>query len=130
MKYVLMFTSQPELDRTVSPERNEELLTEIYRWFETNAAVIADGGAALQDPPTAKTVRAGDPSPVVVDGPFSEAKEVIGGFSIIDVPDMDAAVALARTWPELTLPGKAVEIRPMFEDEELFADVAGEQPAP
>ena len=39
--------------------------------------------------------------PVVVDGPFSEAKEVIGGFSVIDVPDLDAALAMARSWPSL-----------------------------
>jgi len=41
----------------------------------------------------------------VVDGPFSEAKEVIGGFSMIDVPDLDAAIELTRTWPMLKLPG-------------------------
>ena len=55
-----------------------------------------------------------------MDGPFSEAKEVVGGFSIIDVADLDAAIALARTWPSLDLPGNAVEIRPMYEDEEVF----------
>jgi hypothetical protein len=51
----------------------------------------------------------------VVDGPFSEAKESIGGFSIIDVPDLDAAIALARTWPSLTFPGVRVEIRPIVD---------------
>ncbi|MET1005252.1 MAG: YciI family protein, partial [Propionibacteriaceae bacterium] len=53
---------------------------------------------------------------VVVDGPFSEAKENIGGFSIIDVPDIDAAIALVKTWPMLELPGNSVEIRPMVVD--------------
>jgi hypothetical protein len=62
-------------------------------------------------------VRSGDGgAPVVVDGPFSEAKENIGGFSIIDVPDIDAAIALVKTWPSLELPGVAIEIRPMVED--------------
>ena len=42
----------------------------------------------------------------MVDGPFNEAKEVIGGFSVIDVADMDAAIALAKTWPHLELPGR------------------------
>ncbi|WP_411155944.1 YciI family protein [Microbacterium sp. NIBRBAC000506063] len=65
-------------------------------------------------------MRAGGEGPVVVDGPFSEAKEVIGGFSIVDVPDLDAAIALAKTWPSLELPGNSVEIRPMYDDEELF----------
>jgi hypothetical protein len=56
----------------------------------------------------------------VVDGPFNEAKEIVGGFSVIDVPDMDAAVALVKTWPSLELPGVAVEIRPMVEDYSQF----------
>ncbi|HWS52136.1 MAG TPA: YciI family protein [Microbacterium sp.] len=81
---------------------------------------MIDGGAALHDVSTATTVRFGDQGPVVVDAPFTEAKEVIGGFSIIDVPDVDAAIALARTWPSLVHPGNSVEIRPMFDDEEII----------
>ena len=52
-------------------------------------------------------------TPVVVDGPFSEAKENVGGFSVIDVPDLDAAIAIVKEWPSLGLPGVAIEIRPM-----------------
>ena len=52
---------------------------------------------------------------VVVDGPFTESKEVVGGFTIIDVPDLDAAIAMARTWPSLKHPGHSVEIRPIVE---------------
>lgn len=120
MKYVLMFTSNPELDAAVPEERSEADLQRIYQWFEDNAEAMVDGGAALHDASTATTIRAAEAGPVVVDGPFSEAKEVIGAFSIIDVPDMDAAIALARSWPSLELPGNAVEIRPMIDDEELF----------
>ncbi len=69
---------------------------------------------------TATTVKYAEGGPVVVDGPFNEAKEVIGGFTIIDVADMDAAVALTRTWPSLKYPGSAVEIRPMVEDYSQF----------
>ena len=54
---------------------------------------------------------------VVVDGPFSEAKEVVGGFSVIDVPDLDAAVAMVH---DLAVAGvarrRSVEIRPMVVD--------------
>ena len=56
----------------------------------------------------------------MVDGPFNEAKEIVGGFSVIDVPDMDAAIALTKTWPQLELPGVAIEIRPMVEDYSQF----------
>ena len=57
---------------------------------------------------------------MVVDGPFSEAKETIGGFTIIDVPDLDAAIAMVKEWPAIGLPGGAVEIRPMVEDYSQF----------
>ncbi len=49
------------------------------------------------------------------DGPFSEATEVIGGCSVINVPDLDAAIAMARSWPSLRFPGVAVEVRPIVD---------------
>lgn len=115
MKYVLMYTSRPDLDAAVPEERRAEVYQAIYGWFEKYAANFADGGAELQDPGTATTVRASDGggNPVVVDGPFSEAKESIGGFSIVDVPDLDTALAMAREWPSLEFPGVAVEVRPI-----------------
>ena len=45
-----------------------------------------------------------------MDGPFMEAKESIGGYGIVEVDDLDAAIALARSWPAR---GHKVEIRPI-----------------
>lgn len=114
MKYVIMFTFDPQLDAQVPAERMQELYGRAYQWYDDNAAQIADGGAQLQPVETATTVKYSEGGTVLVDGPFSEAKEVVGGFSVIDVPDMDAAVALVRTWPFLELPGWGVEIRPIL----------------
>ncbi|ANP72211.1 YciI family protein [Cryobacterium arcticum] len=114
MKYVIMFTFDPELDAQVSEERMQGLYGRANQWYGENAAQIVDGGAQLQPVETATTVKYGESGSVVVDGPFSEAKEVVGGFSVIDVPDMDAAIALVRTWPFLELPGWGVEIRPIL----------------
>nr|WP_208382536.1 YciI family protein [Microbacterium ulmi] len=115
-----MFTSTPELDAAVPPERAQEVYGRIYQWFQDNDQQITDGGAELQPVETATTVKSGESGPLVVDGPFSEAKEVVGGFSVIDVPDMDAAIALVKTWPSLELPGVAIEIRPMVTDYSQF----------
>jgi len=115
VKYVIMFTFDPELDAKVPPERMQALYGRAYEWYGEHAAQIADGGAQLQPVETATTVKYSEAGTVVVDGPFSEAKEVVGGFSVIDVPDMDAAIALARTWPYLELPGWGVEIRPIVD---------------
>ena len=120
MKYVIMFTSTPELDSAVPEERAQEVYGRIYQWFADNEAKISDGGAELQPVATATTVKAGSNGPVVADGPFSEAKEVVGGFSVLDVADLDEAIAVVRTWPMLDLPGTAVEIRPMVVDYSQF----------
>ena len=116
MKYVLMYTNRPDLDAAVPAERQQEVYQAIYGWFGQNASAFADSGAELQGAETATTIRSDDSgTPVVVDGPFSEAKENIGGFSVIDVPDIDAAIALAKSWPSLEFPGVAVEIRPIVD---------------
>jgi hypothetical protein len=115
-----MFTSTPELDAQVPPERAQAVYGRMYEWFTEHAAEIADGGAELQPISTATTVKSSPNGPVVVDGPFSEAREAIGGFSIIDVADLDAAIALAKTWPSMDFPGVAIEIRPMVTDYSQF----------
>ena len=116
MKYVIMFTSTPELDAAVSPEHAEQVYRRVYEWFGTHADQISDSGAELQPVTTATTVTHGGEAPVVADGPFSEAKEVIGGFSVLEVADHDAAIAIVKSWPLLELPGNSVEIRPMVVD--------------
>jgi len=117
MKYVLMYTNRPDLDAAVPPERMADVMKAVYAWFGEHEASFADGGAELLGPETATTVRGdGGGDRVVVDGPFSEAKENIGGFSIIDVADIDQAIALVKTWPLLELQGSSVEIRPMVVD--------------
>lgn len=117
MKYVLMYTNRPDLDAAVPDERQAEVYQAIFGWFEKHGAVMVDGGAELQGPETAASVKSGTDggAPVVVDGPFSEAKENVGGFSIIDVPNLDAAIAIVKEWPSLGLPGVAVEIRPIVD---------------
>lgn len=120
MKYVLMFVSRPDLAAETDPEAAQAIYKRVYEWFGDNAGVMTDSGAELLGVETATTVRNGSDGAVVVDGPFNEAKEVIGGFSVIDVADMDAAIAVVRSWPMLDLPGGAVEIRPMVEDYSQF----------
>ena len=125
MKYVLMFTSRPDLDGAVPPEQWQKTYKAIFGWFQTHASVITDSGAELKGPETATSVKTGENGEVVVvDGPFSEAKESIGGFSVIDVPDLDAAIAIVKEWPALGYPGVAIEIRPMMEDYNQFEETS------
>ncbi|HYN96542.1 MAG TPA: YciI family protein [Pilimelia sp.] len=120
MKYVLMFTDAgPAAWEAAGEARSKEVYEEMFTWFAEHGAAgrIVNAGAELQPVTTATTVRTGEAgtAPVVVDGPFLETKEVIGGFCIVDVPDLDAAVALASTWPGLQVGNTAVEVRPIVD---------------
>jgi hypothetical protein len=63
----------------------------------------------LEAASTAKTVRVRDGKVSIVDGPFAETKEVLGGFNLIEAADMDEAVRIASEFPWITT--GSVEIR-------------------
>jgi hypothetical protein len=111
MKYMLMLIrSDEEWEALSDAERDYEA---IGRWWAQHAqAGHVVSGHELQPARTATTIEWRDGRPVVVDGPYIEAKETIGGFGIIEVADLDAAIAIATTWPA---PGHKVEIRPVVE---------------
>ena len=115
MKYMLMFVSDQDAFDTIPDDQKGALYQRIGEWWGEHAAAgRIVGGEQLQNPNTATTVRVSrnGGEPVITDGPFIEAKESIGGFAIVDVPDLDAALAIAKTWP----PGDTIEVRPLVED--------------
>lgn len=80
---------------------------------EVRDAGIFVSGESLADLVTATTVRVGgDGTPVVTDGPFAETREVLGGFYVIDVPDLDAALDWAARCPGARGDGSVV-VRPV-----------------
>ena len=71
-------------------------------------------GGGLHPASTATVVKPNDGDTVVTDGPYAETKEYVGGFWVIEAPDLDAALAIAKK-ASLACAG-AVEVRP-FQDE-------------
>jgi hypothetical protein len=69
---------------------------------------------ALQSARTAATVRVRDGAPSVLDGPYAESKEQLGGFFLIEAKDLDDAVQVASRWPSARL--GAIEVRPIEEE--------------
>jgi hypothetical protein len=69
-------------------------------------------GAGLKGTALATTVRTTNGKQAIHDGPFAETKEQLGGYYIIEVPDLDTAIAIAKKVP-LTKDG-AIEIRPVL----------------
>ena len=80
-------------------------------------AGIMVAGAGLQNNAEAKRITSDGSRAKVIDGPFAEAREMVAGFSIWEVKDMDEAVAWAKRSPMLGPSG--VEIRPFFEAADL-----------
>jgi hypothetical protein len=72
------------------------------------------GGAQLQDPTTATTVRVEGGRTLTTDGPFPETKEALGGYYLLEADDLDAAIELAARIPAARM-GGAVEVRPVVE---------------
>ena len=112
MKYMLMFVGDEESERRASPDEIRRGYEAIGKWWGEHAAAgrIVDG-QELKSTKTATTLRKKDGKVTVTDGPFIESKEALGGFAIIDVPDLDAAIELAKGWPVL----RTIEIRPIVE---------------
>jgi hypothetical protein len=116
MRFAMLICGDEARWDTLSPSDEDDAMKRVYAWFERwqPTGKIADGGAELQSSKTAKTVRQGaDGQPVVTDGPYLEAKEVIGGVVILECDDIDDAVAVAATWP-LLMAGSSVEVRPVM----------------
>ncbi len=85
------------------------------------AGVLIDG-VGLKPSSKGALVKFDAGQPRVIDGPFTEAKELIAGFSLIDVPSLADAIAWARRWPAIDMDANvALEIRPLFEEAD-FAD--------
>ena len=83
-----------------------------------NEAGVEWSGERLREAHTATTLRyEGGGAPALHDGPFAETHEELGGFYIVDAPDLDAAIEWAKLIP---IPGKgAVEVRPVYPAEEM-----------
>jgi hypothetical protein len=116
MKYVMLINGSEAEWAASTPEQDEAGRAAVGEWFAkwSAAGKIADNGVRLKPSDTARTVRAGAAGhPVVTDGPYTELKEIIGGFVILEADDIDDAVATASTWPMMT--GKtSVEVRPVW----------------
>jgi len=84
-------------------------------------------GAGLKNSAQAKRIVFDGPRRTVIDGPFAETRELVAGFSIWEVKDMDEAMAWAKRSPN-PMPGKSeIEIRPFYEAADLAEFVTPEE---
>lgn len=111
-EFVFLFRATDADQRAAmgTPERAQQSLQAMLAWFRDLEAHghLKHPGQPLD--PSGRVVRG--PKPVVTDGPYVEAKDMVLGFSIIDASDLTQAVELASRCPMVT-GGAVVEIRPV-----------------
>ena len=114
MKYMLMFCKSDEDDRRFDQMTDQErgqLFLRVADWQAEFKSSFIHQGYRLDRPAVATTIRRKNGQVLVTDGPFVESGEVVGGYSVVEVPDLDAAMRIARSFPACP----TVEIRPVLD---------------
>jgi hypothetical protein len=109
MEYMLLIYGPEAKTQAPNPERMAAYIA--YTEALKQAGVLR-GGNRLQPVASATTVRSANGKPAVLDGPFAETKEQLGGYYLIDVPDLDAALGWAARCPGAG--HGSIEVRPLW----------------
>jgi hypothetical protein len=115
MKYFVLLAGYGELPPwdELTAEEQEAQMAKLGAFDEACAAkpgVNLLGGEPLGDGSTATTLRTRGGEMTITDGPFAEAAEQIGGYYLLDSPDLDTVIELCRV-----LPAYDIDIRPVFD---------------
>jgi hypothetical protein len=108
-KFLFVYRGSGEAEAKMTPDEMQQLMQKWSQWIHEAMAkgwMIAPGDALTLE---GRVVNA---KKVVTDGPFVEAKEIVGGYSIVQADSIDAAAELAKGCPGL-LTGGNVEVRPL-----------------
>jgi hypothetical protein len=114
MKYLLMIYGDEAAIKAVDKAETEQILAAYGSYIDamTKAGIVL-GRNRLQFSATATTVRVADGRTQVLDGPYAETKEQLGGYVLIDVPDLDTALSWAARCPGAS--SGLIEVRPIWE---------------
>ncbi len=112
MKYVILIYSSESYWENLSESEREAILADHGRMQEQMRADGAFLGAhRLMDTPTASTLVHRDGASELIDGPFAETKEQLGGFYLVECDDLDQAIGYARI---ISSDKGSIEIRPVM----------------
>jgi hypothetical protein len=118
MQYLLLIYGDEEAWESMMPEEQGKAMqgwTDYTQWLRDTGMHI--GGEALAPTTAATTVRIRDGETLTTDGPFAETKEQLGGYYLIEAPNLDDAIAAAAKCPGAF--GGTMEVRPVvtFDEE-------------
>ena len=110
MQYLLLIYEDEKRWANASPAELDQGMQD-YMAFGQECAGSIQSGNALKPTMTAKTVRVRDGKPMITDGPFSETKEQLGGYYLVEAASPEEALAIAAKIPGARSGG--VEVRPI-----------------
>ena len=100
MQYLLMLYAEESGWEKMTPEQQQQGMAAYRSYTEAlNTAGVLRGSNRLRPIATATTVRTTNGKTQVLDGPYADTKEQLGGYYLIDVPDLDAALSWAARCP-------------------------------
>src|SRR5262245_4293416 len=110
MKYMLLIYHDEEYWASRTPAEMQPVQRLVGEYIQAlqSAGVLRSCGP-LKSTASATTVRRRDGKLTITDGPFAECREQLGGYFLLDVPDLDTAIQWAGRWPNLDT--ASVEIR-------------------
>jgi hypothetical protein len=113
MNYILLICSDEKIWASLSQEEMQKMYAEhgAYGKALTDAGILC-GGAELKPISTATTLRSVNGKTTIVDGPFAETKEQLGGFYLIEVDNLEQALDWAAKMPGMNSISMSVEVRP------------------
>lgn len=114
MKYMLLIYNDPKLEPAYGSPEFDKMMA---GFFAANEQMKADGvlceGEGLQGVETATSLRIKSGKVETMDGPFAETREHLGGYYVVDVPDLDGALKYATLIPSASF--GTVEVRPLMD---------------
>ncbi len=115
MRFMIIRKADADTEAGVLPTEQQIAEMTTYNEELANAGVLLDG-QGLHPSSNASRVSFRDGTPTIVDGPFAETRELIAGFTIIDVPSREEALEWVKRWPERNVD---LELRQLFTAEDF-----------
>ena len=125
MRVMVIVKATEDTEKGTPP--TAEAMEAMHKYGEAvaEAGIVLVDGAGLLNSSHGKRIAIDSAGVTVLDGPFAETRELIAGYALWEVKDMDEALAWAKRWPKPATGRSEIEIRPLFEwhpSDESFAE--------
>ena len=123
MRFMIIRKADADTEARKMPSHELAAAMMAYNEEMANAGVML-GGDGLRPTADGFRIKFADGKPTVIDGPFAEAKELVAGYTLIQVNSREEALEWARRWPVEDADGQAyLEVRRLYELEDFGEDV-------